>query len=396
LNTNIPSRTQIIPDYLTPVTTSQGSAPQNALDMSDVQTGTVYSKYPLNAGDVVAASNAGSLDSINEGVPDNWVVTSFDPGDNDPVVQNLKRGDYFDIMVTNMKKSDTSTQVSEDQNNVTSNIKVGQWLFRNVMVLDNPSATVTSDSSDSSNGATSQTQNTTTMFLLGMSPQNATILAMAASQFTMKLVISPQQNSYTSPKTLDALYKNFDFNDVIAKNPNGIIASDCVDSSTGEDLSSDCTDNTFSPQERDRFGVPYNVGSGDTRDANGNPQPLTKFEIEWCTQLFYDSSNKYYYYKNIGDQTDNDAKLAAAKDDYYWGSKWDDSKKYCSDHNAKATQATPDGKTPDFKTLLKNEKDLKTKLANSSSKDSFRSSSSSDQSASGDNGSTDGSDSSTE
>jgi hypothetical protein len=353
LNTNIPSRTQITPDYMYPVTTSKGSAPANALSITDVQSGNIYSKYPLNAGDVVATSNAGALDSINEGIPDNWVVTSFDPGDSDPVVENLQRGDYFDIMVTNMKKSDTqSGTATSDQNGVLSNIKVGQWLFRNVMVLDNPTATTTSNSSDSSNGATSKTQNSTTMFLLGMSPRNSTILAMAQQQYSLKLVISPRQNSYTNPTMLDNLYKQFDFNDVISKNQNGIIASNCVDSATGEEEEKDCTDNTFSPQQRDKFGVPYsyNKAAGDTKDENGNPQPLTKHEIEWCTQLF-DGANGYYS-----------------------NSKWDDEKEYCAKNSPK---------TPDFKALLKKEKKAVSDAANSATANSLGSPSSSSSSSSG-------------
>jgi hypothetical protein len=338
LNVNVPSRTQITTDYLTPVTTSHGSAPQNALGLSEVQSGTLYSKYPLNAGDVIAASNSGALDSINEGVPDNWVITSFNPGSSDPIVQNLQRGDYFDLMVTNMKKEDQTT--TDDQNNVTKNIKVGQWLFRNLMILDNPNATVTSKTSDSANSATTSTQNSTTMFMLGMSPQNASILAMAANQYDMKIVISPRQNSYANPKTLDALYQSFDFNDVIGKNPTGIIASNCVSSKTGQEEQKDCTDNTFSAQQRDKFGVPYsyNASDGDTLDENGNPQPLTAHEIEWCEQLF------------------------DGADGYYSNSKWTDEKEYCAKHSTK---------DHNFKSQLADENKAKKEAANDSAANSL-------------------------
>ena len=327
LQESIPSRTQITPDLLATISTSPDSIPPNALDVTDVQMGNVYSKYPLNAGDVVSESNSGPLDSVNEGVPDNWVVTSFDPGDSDPVVENLARGDYFDIMVVNMKKSDATSGeevAKDDRNQVLDNITIGQWLFRNVMVLDNPTATVSSDSADSENGATAQTQNSTTMFLLGMSPRNATILAMAESQYDLKLVISPQYNAYRNPSDLDALYTQFDFGAVISKNPSGIIASNCVDLKQGDDETDDeykeraadgyevkknCTDNTFSITERDKFGVPYNwvEGVDKDRDENGDVVPLTQYEITWCKLLF--------------------------DDEYYSNEKWDDMREYCGSHD---------------------------------------------------------------
>ena len=322
LNTNLPSRTQITPEELSPVSTSQNSAPQNAIGLSEVQQGTVYTKYPLQAGDVISASNAGSLDTINEGIPDNWVVTSFEPADNDPIVENTQRGDYIDIMATNMKK--------EDQRPVDSNsgdlsqIKVGQYVFRNVMVLDNPATTTDSDTNDSANGATSQTQNSTTAFIVGMSPTNAAMLTILTKNFDTKIVMSPRYNTYANPSELDDLYKTFDFNAVIEDNPTGIIASEClaqdddgkyeINPKTGTVATTkeNCTDPTFAPKERDAFGVPYEFDSQyDRRDENGDIIPLTQNEIKWCQNMFGDNAS------------------------YYMGASWDDEKQYCVDHTSK-------------------------------------------------------------
>lgn len=322
LNTNLPSRTQITPQDLSPVSTSQNSAPQNAIGLSEVQQGTVYTKYPLQAGDVISASNAGSLDTINEGIPDNWVVTSFEPADNDPIVENLQRGDYFDIMATNMKKEDQ--RPAGDNSSNLGQIKVGQYVFRNVMVLDNPATTTANDNNDSANGATSQTQNSTTAFVVGMSPQNAAMLTILTKNFDTKIVMSPRYNTYANPSELDDLYKTFDFNAVIGDNPSGIIASEClaqeedgkyrINSKTGtvDTTKENCTDPTFAPKERDAFGVPYEFNAQyDRRDENGDIIPLTQNEIKWCQNMFGENS------------------------DYYMGDSWADEKQYCVDHTSK-------------------------------------------------------------
>lgn len=322
LNTNLPSRTQITPQDLSPVSTSQNSAPQNAIGLSEVQQGTVYTKYPLQAGDVISASNAGSLDTINEGIPDNWVVTSFEPADNDPIVENLQRGDYFDIMATNMKKEDQ--RPAGDNSSNLGQIKVGQYVFRNVMVLDNPATTTANNNSDSANGATSQTQNSTTSFVVGMSPQNAAMLTILTKNFDTKIVMSPRYNTYANPSELDDLYKTFDFNAVIGDNPTGIIASEClaqeedgkykINSKTGtvDTTKENCTDPTFAPKERDPFGVPYEFNAQyDRRDEKGDIIPLTQNEIKWCQNMFGENA------------------------DYYMGDSWADEKQYCVDHTSK-------------------------------------------------------------
>lgn len=347
LNTNMPSRTQITAADLQPVTTSQGSAPQNAIGLDVINQGSTYTKYPLQAGDVVSASNAGSLDTINEGIPDNWVVTSFNPGGDDPIIENLQRGDHFDLMITNAKQKD---QQSNPDDSEMSNIAIGQYAFRNVMILDNPMSTTANANNDTANGATAQTQNSTRMFIVGMSPKNAAMLTYITGNYSTKLVMSPKQTSYMDPSSLDKLYETFNFNDYLGEHPTGILPSNCVDSSTGEEINEDCTDNTFAPQERDEFGVPYNATASE-RDENGDPMPLTEFELQWCEQLF---TNDYY-----SGRTSN---------------KWDEEKQYCVSHTPKNPE-----EGQDFKKLYEEqqkqlneekEKNAASKLGDTSGSDS--------------------------
>lgn len=371
LNTNLPSRTQITPQDLSPVSTSQNSAPQNAIGLSEVQQGTVYTKYPLQAGDVISASNAGSLDAINEGIPDNWVVTSFEPADNDPIVENLQRGDYFDIMATNMKKEDQ--RPAGDNSSNLGQIKVGQYVFRNVMVLDNPATTTANNNNDSANGATSQTQNSTTSFVVGMSPQNAAMLTILTKNFDTKIVMSPRYNTYANPSELDDLYKTFDFNAVIGDNPTGIIASEClaqeedgkykINSKTGtvDTTKENCTDPTFAPKERDPFGVPYEFNAQyDRRDEKGDIIPLTQNEIKWCQNMFGENA------------------------DYYMGDSWADEKQYCVDYTSKDAKDDVNFK----KMYDEQKKEIADKQRNSTS-GSLSSSSNNDSSDNGDSMTTD-------
>ena len=98
LSSDVPAKTQITKSLLTPQETAQGTAPQNAISMDDVQRGNVYSKYPLYQGDVASKSNVGAISNNFDGIPDTWGVTSVTiPADN-AVDGILSKGDYFDIV----------------------------------------------------------------------------------------------------------------------------------------------------------------------------------------------------------------------------------------------------------------------------------------------------------
>ena len=77
LKQDVSAKTQISEDMLKKIETAKGSAPQNAISIQQVRQGTVYTRIPLKAGDVLSKSNTGlDLDSTN-GIPDDWVVVSF-------------------------------------------------------------------------------------------------------------------------------------------------------------------------------------------------------------------------------------------------------------------------------------------------------------------------------
>lgn len=121
LNTDIPAKTQITPSMLIPQETSKGTGPKNAISMGDLQEGTLYSKYSLFSGDVIASSNAGTITNNYDGIPDDWTVISFTATADNAVDGKLTRGDYFDVIGVNPEGSTTTG---------------GRYLVTSVLCLD--------------------------------------------------------------------------------------------------------------------------------------------------------------------------------------------------------------------------------------------------------------------
>lgn len=220
LNQDVPARTQVTPDMLSPVTTSSGTAPKSALGMDKVQSGGVYTQYSLHAGDILTMSNAGEQKDISVGIPDSWVVTNFSVPADSAVGGRIQRGYYFDIMVADASGS--------------------YYPFVNVLALDTTVDLNNASSSDAANTEEAY-DGQTTQYVVGMSPQDAARLhsVMKKSGADVRLVLSPRQNEYNPPKLSD--YDGaFGYNQ-------------------GEDKPKDMgkgTDYTFTDLERDSFGRP--------------------------------------------------------------------------------------------------------------------------------------------
>lgn len=267
LNQDIPTRTQITMDMLSPVVTSAGTAPGGSLEMTEeqrlsereailaaVQNGAAYTQFPLKAGDVLSPSNVGALSDISVGVPDNWVITSFNVDYNNAVQGRIQRGSYFDIMVV----SDSGAY----------------YPFVNILALE----TATGAGTSSAEGQDASGMNaSTSVYTVGMSPENAGKLQWLQSfgGGELKLVLSPRQNEYASPNLMD--YAGMFYYDPLI---DGVIAPGLQEvkdiDGIGVDLDGDgkvdfreITDYTFSDVERDQFGRPIavveNVGLGNAK-----------------------------------------------------------------------------------------------------------------------------------
>lgn len=254
LNVDVPTRTQITPDMLSPITTSIDSSPKAALSLSEVQAGYLYSKYPLSQGDILTDSNVGGFEDIGVGVPDSWVITSFGVNADNAVGGRIKRGYYFDMLVATPDGS--------------------YYPFVNILTLDtsisldNASSAEAADGEEAKSGQTSQ-------YVVGMPPGDAATLhhIMKTSGGDVKLLLSPRQNEY-APPALASYAGTFTFEGGKTKN-------------MGEG-----TDYTFTPPERDKFGRPISqvdtCSAGNAKinaeDCKGVEKPSTPTEPEETTE----------------------------------------------------------------------------------------------------------------
>lgn len=231
LNQNVPARTQVTPDMLSPIQTSVGSGLKNAKSVGDVQSGYVFTRYPLDAGDPLTASNSGGFDDIATGVPDSYVITNFGVSADDAAQGRITRGTYFDMMIVTDSGS--------------------YYPFVNMLALDTSvslgSATNANavNTAEAKNGQTSQ-------YTVGMSPQDAAKLHYIMKKYSgsLKLVLSPRANQYKQP-SLSSYTGKFSY------------STDDAPKNEGKN-----TDYTFTPVKRDKFGRP--IASTEKNCSSGN------------------------------------------------------------------------------------------------------------------------------
>lgn len=197
LNQNVAARTEITSSMLSPVVTSTGGQPQNALGLADITANPTYAKYALNTGDLLTTSNSGSLTPLNTGLPAGFVVATFTAPASAAVGGTIARGDYIDLI-----------DISSSTN---SGIKQASYFLQHVLVLDatvnldsvasgSNSAPTSATGSTVSSSSSSSTANSSvrsgipTMYTVGLSPQDAAKLAIA-TQETIYVVLSADQTS---------------------------------------------------------------------------------------------------------------------------------------------------------------------------------------------------------
>ena len=230
VNQEVPTRTQVTPEMLKKVVTTKGTAPAG-LTPADVQSGTVYTRYPLAAGDLLTLSNTGGLADIAVGIPDSWVITSFSVPADQASAGRITRGVYFDMLIVNENGS--------------------YYPFVNMLAIDT-SVSVTGASNpgaiDSEEAKTGQTQ----IYYVGMTPGDAARLQtlMANPDGTVQLILSPRENDYQEPNI-----------EAYTGPENGIFTFEF--DGTPQNVNQG-TDPTFTDVERDEMGRPTNV------DSDGN------------------------------------------------------------------------------------------------------------------------------
>lgn len=249
LNQDVSTRTQLTPDLLDPVITSEGTAPPNTLTIEDVQEGNLFAQFPLSAGDVLLESNVTGYKDISTGIPDDFLVTSINVGADNASGGRIHRGVYFDMMVYDSQTDEVF------------------YPFVNVLALD---TTVSMDSATSQDSIDTEEAQAgqVSYYYIGVTPEDAAYIEIISQKYSgnIKLLLSPRQNEYNKPKISD--YKGifrYEIGEFIRTEGN-------EPKNLGE-----FTDYTFTQLERDEFGRPIkeliNCGNG---NAIIQPDPETQ------------------------------------------------------------------------------------------------------------------------
>ncbi len=184
LNQDVSAMQEITTDMLSEKVVSQGGAPTSALDLGDVQLGGVYATYQLKRGDILTESNTGPMQEITEGIPDEFVVASFEVPAKDAVAGYIQRGDYVDVIAVGETNTVSGAAGS-----------VSKYVIRNAIVvavdaLGNSS--VAASINDTENGAVAGQQRVFgTVYTVALPPLDAAKLALV-KDLDLLVVLSPR------------------------------------------------------------------------------------------------------------------------------------------------------------------------------------------------------------
>lgn len=238
LNRDVQANTLITPDMVKAVETTRGTAPLAVtqkdgegnpgvmLTPQELQSGSVYSQIPLRTGEILTVSNTGGFQDIAVGIPDSWVVSSIPVLADDAIGGRIKRGYYFDMMVTDKAQGTF-------------------YPFVNLLALDTSKSlnnASSANAADTAEGKTGQTK----IYYVGLPPAQAGYLQSVVAQYgrEIMLTLSPLANEYMAPD-LDA-YKTDSGSPFFKYVPGD---TELVDSGLG-------TDQSFSNKKRDKNGRP--------------------------------------------------------------------------------------------------------------------------------------------
>lgn len=218
LNRDVAGKSQVTEEMLSPITTSKGSAPQNAISLNQVKQGAVYTKIPLKTGDVLSASNTGINFEAGIGIPDDWVVTSINISADDAVGGNIAKGDYFDILGVSTEEG-------------------AKYLFHNVLALD---MRVNEDDTTVDKEGKVVPLGETIQYIIGMPAKDAAVLHHSLKRFeSIKMLLSPTSIRYRERAVED-------LTPVFFLNPSDYVPVDLYEG----------TDPTFTPVLKDENGRP--------------------------------------------------------------------------------------------------------------------------------------------
>jgi hypothetical protein len=265
LNKDIPARTLITEDLLSPVTTSQGGEPRTALTPGDLAaTGELYSKYSLDAGDTVTPANAGSLVALTAGLPEDYVLASFTADPSVAAGGRIERGTYVDLIANDGENAHVFLQrvLVVD---ATISLSGGETGAPEEGTTTTDAGTSTETTASAAEGSANRL-GVPTLFTVGVSQADA-----------VKLAVSANADIYVVLSSADSVSNGAQSADV------GVSLGDLFAGETGD--SGLGTDNTFGLDDEDSEGTtteentPAPAPSESTSDA-----PTTGTDEETTTE----------------------------------------------------------------------------------------------------------------
>jgi len=237
LKNDVPARSQVTPEMLAEVVTSNGSEPRNALGLAEVSNpdAPVYAKFALNTGDILTASNTGGLTPLQESIPEDYVVASFVADANNAVAGKLATGNYIDIIALG---------------GADSNSTVAKYALRHVLLMDvstDPGAIGENDTGatdENGNPLETSTQTSTQDQLRSGVPSLYTVALPAADAAKLALIRESDIFVVLSPKKDSEDSKNDSFKPADITVTEGQVFSDTPVGDSGAK-----TDPTFGNEE---------------------------------------------------------------------------------------------------------------------------------------------------
>lgn len=248
LNQDVPARTQVTEDMLTPVITSTGGEPRNAIDVNAIAAKPLYTKYALNQGDTLNLSNSGALTPVREGIPEDHVVASFTVPAEYAVAGRVERGSYIDIIA----RDDDSG--------------AAKYVLQNVLVVEvNSDLAAVSSDDEAAEGEEGSAADTTaartgipSVYTVSLSPEDAAKLPLIADGL-IYVVLSPAANLDGTVEDLDVTVNK---GDIFLPGPIGNSGE-----GTTPDFGSDATEEGEAVAE-----VPAEEAPAEEAPADSNPE----------------------------------------------------------------------------------------------------------------------------
>lgn len=167
LSQDVPARTQITSDMITPKEVSTGGQPETSLSREQIEGAPIFAKADLHAGEPITASTAGDLDPVNKNIPENFTVASITLPPESANLGAIHSGDHINLYL-----------IEDDE---MSDTQKARMVMQNLLVVNAGASVETAVAKTADEGGESQTQ-VNTVYQVAVSPEDAATLAVLSSQ----------------------------------------------------------------------------------------------------------------------------------------------------------------------------------------------------------------------